>query len=93
VFHSRHGPALAANNKFLAANDKPRRFLSVMRASRIHETRDPMIKSIAKDLRAIAERCSGFARDCRKYELSRTLQELSIELMTKASEIERRFGE
>jgi hypothetical protein len=52
-----------------------------------------MIKSVAGDLRAIAERCSGFARDCRRYELSRTLQELSIELMTKASELERRFGE
>jgi hypothetical protein len=52
-----------------------------------------MIKGITGDLRAIAERCSGCARDCRKYELSRTLQELSIELMTKASELERKFGE
>jgi hypothetical protein len=52
-----------------------------------------MIKSVAGDLRAIAERCSGFARDCKRYELSQTLQELSIELMSKASELERRFGE
>jgi hypothetical protein len=52
-----------------------------------------MIKSIVGDLRAAAERCSRFARDCKRYELSRALQELSIELMTKASELERNFGE
>ncbi|HTZ02239.1 MAG TPA: hypothetical protein VMC05_07885 [Xanthobacteraceae bacterium] len=51
-----------------------------------------MIKSIAKELRAVAEHCSGFARDCGRYELSRALQELSIELMTKASELEERYG-
>jgi hypothetical protein len=52
-----------------------------------------MIKSVVAELRAIAERCSGFARDCKRYELSRTLQELSIDLMTKASELERKFDE
>jgi hypothetical protein len=52
-----------------------------------------MIKSVVADLRAIAERCSGFARDCKRYELSRKLQELSIDLMTKASELERKFDE
>jgi hypothetical protein len=52
-----------------------------------------MIKSVVADLRTIAGRCSGFARDCKRYELSRTLQELSIDLMTKASELERKFGE
>jgi hypothetical protein len=52
-----------------------------------------MIKNIAADLRAIAERCSNFARDCRRYELSRSLQELSIELMTKAAELEEKFDD
>jgi hypothetical protein len=33
------------------------------------------------------------ARDCRRYELSRALQELGIELMAKAGELEKRFGE
>jgi hypothetical protein len=52
-----------------------------------------MIKSIVDDLRAVAERCSTFARDSRRYELSRALQELSIDLMAKASELERKFEE
>ena len=52
-----------------------------------------MIKNVTADLRAIAERCSNFARDCGRYELSRSLQELSIELMAKASELEQKFDE
>lgn len=51
----------------------------------------PMIKNIVGDLRAIAERCARFSRDCKKYELARALDELGIELMTKASELERQF--
>lgn len=50
-----------------------------------------MINNIVRELRAVAEQCSGFARDCKRYDLSRMLQELSIELMAKASELERRF--
>jgi hypothetical protein len=52
-----------------------------------------MIKSVAGDLRAVAERCTRLARDCRRYELSRALQELGIQLMAKASELERKFDE
>jgi hypothetical protein len=52
-----------------------------------------MIKRIAGDLRAVAERCSRFARDCKRYDLSRELEELGIELMAKASELERKFDE
>lgn len=52
-----------------------------------------MIKIIIQDLRTTAERCTKVARDCRRYELSRALQELGIELMTRASELEREFGE
>jgi hypothetical protein len=52
-----------------------------------------MIKTLADDLRTVAERCTRLARDCRRYELSRSLQELGIELMTKAAELERKFGE
>lgn len=51
-----------------------------------------MIKNIVGDLRAIAERCARCSRDCKRYELSRALDELGIELMTKASELERQFG-
>jgi hypothetical protein len=52
-----------------------------------------MIKSIVEDLRSTAEKCTRLARDCRRYELSRALQELGIELMTKAAELEKKFGE
>jgi hypothetical protein len=52
-----------------------------------------MIKSIAGELRAVAERCSRFARECKRYDLSRALQELGIDLMAKASELERKFDE
>jgi len=52
-----------------------------------------MIKTVAQDLRTVAERCTRMARDCRRYELSRALQELGIELMTKAAQLERKFGE
>jgi hypothetical protein len=50
-----------------------------------------MIKSIAGDLRAVAERCARYARDCKKHDLSEALEELGIELMAKASELETRF--
>jgi hypothetical protein len=52
-----------------------------------------MIKTVTDDLRAIADRCTRLARDCRRYELSRALQELGIELMAKASELEKKFDE
>jgi hypothetical protein len=52
-----------------------------------------MIKAVAQDLRTVAERCTQMARDCRRYELSHALQELGIDLMTKAAELERKFGE
>ena len=52
-----------------------------------------MIQTIIHDLRTTAERCTKVARDCRRYELSRALQELGIELMAKAAELEREFGE
>jgi hypothetical protein len=77
----------------LAANDK-REFQSpLIYAFHSRKAAIPMIKTITDDLRAIAERCTRLARDCRRYELSRSLQELGIELMTKASELERKFGE
>jgi hypothetical protein len=81
---------MAGKDKSLAANDKaisrscpsPDRHLNDM---------FPMIKNIVGDLRAIAERCARFSRDCKRYELARALDELGIELMTKASELERTF--
>ena len=50
-----------------------------------------MIKSIVGDLRAVAGRCTRFAHDCKKHDLSHALEELGIELMTKASELERKY--
>ena len=50
-----------------------------------------MIKNIVGDLRAIAERCSRFSRECKKYEIAQALDELGIDLMTKASELERKY--
>ena len=66
--------------------------IAVMRRSPIIERdANPMIKSIVGDLRCIAERCSKSARDCKMYELARALDELGIDLMTKASELEKKF--
>jgi len=50
-----------------------------------------MVKDLVGDLRAIAERCSKYARDCKGYELSQALEELGVELMAKAAELETRF--
>jgi len=50
-----------------------------------------MIKSIAGDLRAIAERCARYARACERSDLSEALEVLGIDLMAKASELESRF--
>jgi hypothetical protein len=52
-----------------------------------------MIKSIAGELRAIAERCSEFARECERPDLSEALEGLSVDLMAKASELESRFDQ
>jgi len=51
-----------------------------------------MIDDIVGDLRAVAQRCSKYARDCRGYDLSRALEELAIELTMKAAELEGLFG-
>jgi hypothetical protein len=50
-----------------------------------------MIKSIAAELRAIAERCARYARACERPDLAEALEGLGIELMAKASELESRF--
>jgi hypothetical protein len=84
---------LAANDKFLAANDKTPGWLLPIYRFPIRKAAILMIKTLTEDLRAVAERCTRMARDCRRYELSRALQELGIELMTKASELESKFGE
>jgi hypothetical protein len=85
---------LALNDKFLAANDKTAAGTPLMYPFRfLKKTTILMIKTIAEDLRGVAERCTRMARDCRRYELSRALQELGIELMSKAGELEKRFGE
>jgi hypothetical protein len=50
-----------------------------------------MIKIVVEDLLALAQRCTGFARQCSEASLSRALQELAIDLTEKASEFERNF--
>ncbi len=52
-----------------------------------------MIKSIADELRSLAERCTRSAGDCIDHEMSQALEELAVDLMAKASEIERRFDQ
>jgi hypothetical protein len=85
---------LALNDKFLAANDKTvARMRPIYTFRFLRKTTILMIETVAQDLRSVAERCTRLARDCRRYELSRALQELGIELMAKAGELEKRFGE
>jgi len=50
-----------------------------------------MIKSIIENLREIAQKCAASARDCSHGDLSRALQELSVELTTKARDLEQKF--
>jgi hypothetical protein len=50
-----------------------------------------MVKNITDELRAFAERSARLAGECANLELSRALEELAIDLMAKASELERRF--
>jgi len=52
-----------------------------------------MLKYIIENLRTIAQRCSTCARDCKHGELSRALQELSVELTVKARELEVKFDQ
>jgi hypothetical protein len=82
--------ALAQKDKSLAANNKARRGACPIAGCHLNDIL-PMIKNIVSDLRTLAERCARSSRDCKKYELARVLDELGIELMTKASELEREF--
>jgi len=50
-----------------------------------------MVKYIIENIRTIAQKCSTCARDCTDGELSRALQELSVELTVKARELEAKF--
>jgi hypothetical protein len=50
-----------------------------------------MIKGIADELRSLAERCTRSACECTDCEMSHALEELAVDLMAKAAELERRF--
>jgi hypothetical protein len=54
-----------------------------------------MVASIVADLRSVAQKCTQLARECSRQcagsELSLVLQELGIDLMATASELERKF--
>jgi hypothetical protein len=52
-----------------------------------------MIKDIIENLRAIAQKSSTCARDCTHGDLSRALQELSVDLTAKARELEEKFDQ
>jgi hypothetical protein len=74
----------------LAANDKtPQRGHVICMQTKSGTT--AMIQTIVGDLRAIAERCSRFSKDLSARNLSCVLEELAIELMQKASELENRL--
>jgi|HubBroStandDraft_6_1064221.scaffolds.fasta_scaffold256861_2 hypothetical protein len=50
-----------------------------------------MVKSIIDELRAVAQRCVRLARECSNNDLSHALEELGVDLLAKASEIEGKF--
>jgi hypothetical protein len=50
-----------------------------------------MIETIVGELRALAEQCFNFSRDISAQPLSCALQELGVELMHKASTLEKSF--
>lgn len=50
-----------------------------------------MIGMIVGELRALAEQCFRFSRDVKASQLSGALQELGVELMHKASALEKSF--
>jgi len=52
-----------------------------------------MIKIVVEDLRALAQRCTAFARLSTDARLSRALQELAIDLTETASELEKNFDQ
>jgi len=52
-----------------------------------------MIKDIIKDLRELAQKCTGFARNCQTCSLSNVLEELGTDLMVKAQELEQKFDQ
>jgi hypothetical protein len=52
-----------------------------------------MIRDIIEDLRQLAQKCTSSARDCQTYPLSVILEELGIDLMAKARELEQKFGQ
>lgn len=50
-----------------------------------------MIETIVGELRALAEQCFNFSRDVKADDLSSALQELGVDLMHKASTLEKGF--
>ncbi len=50
-----------------------------------------MVKNIIDELRGLAQHCTCQARDCADPDLSHALEELAVDLVAKASDLERRF--
>jgi len=50
-----------------------------------------MVKNIIDELRTVAQRCTRLARDCLDREIAHALEQLGVNLATKASELECRF--
>ena len=50
-----------------------------------------MIREIVVDLRQLAEKCIRFARSSRTCRVSHVLEELGVDLMAKAKEIEQKL--
>lgn len=55
--------------------------------SRIHST--PMVTDIVKYLREVAQSCTRLARSCPHSATSHGLEEVAVDLMAKAQELER----
>jgi hypothetical protein len=52
-----------------------------------------VIRSITKDLRELAHKCTALARNYQTSSLSNVLEELATDLMAKALELERKFDQ
>lgn len=50
-----------------------------------------MIKSIIEEMRLVAQKCTSLSRGCLDRELAQALEEVGVDLATKASELESKF--
>ena len=89
---------MAQDSKNLAPNRKPA-LLAPAVYMRAHPAGVPsradvnMIKGIADELRELAQRCTRLARDCPHQPTAHGLEELALELMVKAQDLEQKYDQ